>query len=388
MKILVLAPHPFYQGRGTPIAVDILLRCLSERGDEVDLVTFHEGSDRFYERVQIHRIKPIIGIHGIRPGLSMKKIYCDLHLFFRFISLIRKKDFDLIHAVEEGAFMAWIVCAWKKKPFIYDMDSSMSTQVVNKLKFLRPFMKGMQWLESQPIRRAAAVVPVCTELARNALRCGAKQVVVLPDISLMQAGELEVKEDSLHQIRKPSQKIAMYIGNLEPYQGIDLMLESFALVRMKTDTLVLVVIGGAERDIGKYRARAEQLGIQEAVHFLGPRPIENLGQYIMQANILVSPRTEGVNTPMKLYSYLDSGIPVLATDLPTHTQVVNSKMAMLAAPEKEAFAQAMLRLIEDEPLGSQLAWEAKEFVAKKYSYDSFKNTLHGLYARLETQICN
>lgn len=388
MKILVLAPHPFYQGRGTPIAVDILLRCLSERGDEVDLVTFHEGSDRFYERVRIHRIKPILKIHDIRPGLSVKKIYCDLHLFFRFISLIRKKDFDLIHAVEEGAFMAWIVCAWKKKPFIYDMDSSMSTQVVNKLKILRPGMKVMQWLESQPIRRAAAVVPVCTELARNALRSGAKQVVVLPDISLMQAGELKAKEDSLHQIRKPSQKIAMYIGNLEPYQGIDLMLESFALVRMKTDTLVLVVIGGAERDIGKYRARAEQLGIQEAVNFLGPRPIENLGQYIMQANILVSPRTEGVNTPMKLYSYLDSGIPVLATDLPTHTQVVNSKMAMLAAPEKEAFAQAMLRLIEDEPLGAQLACEAKEFVATKYSYDSFKRALHGLYARLESQICN
>ena len=58
MKVLILAPHPFYQERGTPIAVDLLIRALSERGDDVDLLTFHEGVDHSYPGFHIFRIKP------------------------------------------------------------------------------------------------------------------------------------------------------------------------------------------------------------------------------------------------------------------------------------------------------------------------------------------
>ena len=46
MKILLLAPHPYYQERGTPIAVDLLVRVLSERGDQIDLLTYQNLGDR------------------------------------------------------------------------------------------------------------------------------------------------------------------------------------------------------------------------------------------------------------------------------------------------------------------------------------------------------
>ncbi|MCX7007397.1 MAG: hypothetical protein NTY53_09155 [Kiritimatiellaeota bacterium] len=58
MRILLIAPQPFYQERGTPIAVDLLLRVLSERGDEVHVATFHEGADVVYPGVTLHRIPP------------------------------------------------------------------------------------------------------------------------------------------------------------------------------------------------------------------------------------------------------------------------------------------------------------------------------------------
>jgi len=106
-----------------------------------------------------------------------------------------------------------------------------------------------------------------------------------------------------------------------------------------------------------------------------------------QANILISPRIEGINTPMKIYSYLDSGVPVLATDLPTHTQVMNHKIAMLAPPEKKAFAKAMIRLIEDEALATLLANEARNFIQRGHSYHSFRKTLHELYNQLEKKVC-
>ncbi|MFW6271792.1 MAG: hypothetical protein ACOC1Q_01975, partial [Desulfosalsimonas sp.] len=85
MKILILAPHPFYQARGTPIAVDLMVRALGERGDQVDVLTFHEGSDPVYSHLKIHRIRLVLKVRNVGPGFSLKKIYCDIHLFFRFV---------------------------------------------------------------------------------------------------------------------------------------------------------------------------------------------------------------------------------------------------------------------------------------------------------------
>ncbi len=162
MRVLILAPHPYYQERGTPIAVDLLIRALTERGDDVDLLTYHVGIDHSYERFQIYRIRPWPAVNNLRPGFSAKKIYCDFFMFFRFIGLMRKNKYDMVHAVEESAFMALLICPLCSTPFVYDMDSSMTTQLVDKLPLLKPLRPVLKFLESLPMRYAKAVVP-CVE---------------------------------------------------------------------------------------------------------------------------------------------------------------------------------------------------------------------------------
>ena len=188
MRVLVLAPHPFYQERGTPIAVDLLLRALSERGDSVDLLTFHEGADRQYERLRIYRIKPIFPVSGIRPGLSWKKIVCDIHLFFRFTALIRRSRYDVVHAIEEAALMVCLLRPFFSIPFVYDMDSSMTAQIIDKHPVLRFAERPLRLAEAWPVRSATAVVPMCDALAEEARKCGARRVVILRDISLVPQG--------------------------------------------------------------------------------------------------------------------------------------------------------------------------------------------------------
>ena len=76
-KILLIAPHPFFQERGTPIAVELLIRALTECGYQIDLLTFNEGSDISYPGLTIHRVKPYPRIENVRPGFSGKKILCN-----------------------------------------------------------------------------------------------------------------------------------------------------------------------------------------------------------------------------------------------------------------------------------------------------------------------
>jgi hypothetical protein len=166
--------------------------------------------------------------------------------------------------------------------------------------------------------------------------------------------------------------MAMYVGNLEGYQGIDLLLDSFAQVKSKTDRVSLVVIGGKDSDVRKYRERARKLQIDDRVFFLGPKPVKHLGAYLTQADLLASPRIKGNNTPMKIYSYLGSGKPVLATDMPTHTQVLDDHTAVLAKAEPESFAAGMLRLVEDEALRVRLGQAGKRLVEERHNFQSFE----------------
>jgi glycosyltransferase involved in cell wall biosynthesis len=177
----------------------------------------------------------------------------------------------------------------------------------------------------------------------------------------------------------------MYVGNLEPYQGIDLLLHSFARVLQRVDEAQLVIVGGTPRDIEAYRAVCRRLTMVSRVRFLGPRPIHELGAHLAAADVLVSPRLRGNNTPMKLYSYLHSGKALVATDLPTHTQVLDPGVAMLAAPDPEAFAEALARVILDEDLRAQLGAAGRRLVEARFTYRAFRERLEGLLDWLESQ---
>ena len=89
---------------------------------------------------------------------------------------------------------------------------------------------------------------------------------------------------------------------------------------------------------------------------------------------------------MKLYSYLDSGKALIATDLPTHTQILNHRIAWLARPQPDEFSQGMLHLVEDRELRKQLGHEAKILVAQKHTYEAFSKELSSLYDWLQVKL--
>ena len=90
MKILVLAPHPFFQARGTPIAVRTVLEFLSDRGHTVDVLTYAEGADVEIPNCRVHRIRRVPGLRGIRAGFSFKKVACDLLMVAACVRLMRR----------------------------------------------------------------------------------------------------------------------------------------------------------------------------------------------------------------------------------------------------------------------------------------------------------
>jgi glycosyltransferase involved in cell wall biosynthesis len=384
-KILVLAPQPFFQERGTPIAVKLLVEELARLGFDVHLLVFHEGEDVAVNGVKLHRIPAPLGIKNIPPSISWKKIVCDGIMFFSMLRLMKKYDFDLVHAVEEAVFLVRTISFFSGIPYVYDMDSSLVIQVMDKLSFLRPFRSLLTFFEKDAVRGSAGVVAVCRELEEIARDYDpAKRIVRLEDISLL---DEEAHSDELLRERYDiSGPIMLYVGNLEGYQGIDLLLESFRLARQQGCTGNLVIIGGTQETIAHYRDMAEQLEIAENTYFCGMRPVALLAHYLGQADILLSPRIQGNNTPMKLYSYLASGKVVLATRLPTHTQVLDDQFACLVEPDKESMSTAMLSLLENSELAERLGKNGKEVALKNHSIESFRDKLKEFYLGIVNDI--
>jgi hypothetical protein len=196
MKILFLAPQPFYQDRGTPIAVNLLLRALSERGEHIDVVTYHEGRDVKIRRVTLHRIVKLSFIRNIRPGFSWKKIICDLFMLVKSAGLLRKNHYDLIFAVEESVFLA-LLCKWIfNVPYVYDMDSSLAQQMVEMYPFLAPFTFLFKFCERLAVRNAIGVVPVCDALTVIVRAYKPKKVLVLQDVSVLPDSEGEKESEA------------------------------------------------------------------------------------------------------------------------------------------------------------------------------------------------
>ncbi|MCR9089516.1 MAG: glycosyltransferase family 4 protein [Rhodobacteraceae bacterium] len=374
MRILVLAPQPFMVQRGTPIAVKMLLEALSARGDEIDALVFTGG-----EPVEIARTRffHVPALSSMPPGFSVKKILADMLMVPMTGWRMLRGRYDLVIAVEESAYIAMVLGVFFRIPYLCDVDSSIPEQIDDKFSPPRWLQRFLVSSERLSLRRSSGAMTCCRAL-EDLVRHHAPDLPVqtLEDVPMLEPDTGgPVPEDCRFDV-----PVMMYVGNLESYQGIDLLLDGFARVDPVATPAQLVIIGGTRVHIDSYRTRADDLGLADRVSFLGPKPVADLGRYLRAAAITCSPRTQGRNTPMKIYSYLDSGQPLLATRLLTHTQVLDDEIAMLVDPEPDDVARGMTALLVDPDLGARLAAAARTRVAAEFSPEAYTRKLNRFLA--------
>ena len=165
--------------------------------------------------------------------------------------------------------------------------------------------------------------------------------------------------------------LALYTGTFEAYQGVDLLIDAATVIAAGRPDARVLVVGGEPPQVEKARARAEARGASNVMIFTGQQPAREIPGFVQASDLLVSPRIRGTNTPLKIYSYLRSGKPIVATNLLTHTQVLSPEIARLVPPEAEPLAHAILDLIERPDERERLAAAARVVAQEKYSRESY-----------------
>ncbi len=390
MRTLMIAPQPFFQPRGTPFSVLHRLKALSRLGYHVDLLTYHLGDDIDIEGVTIYRAPKVPLIRRVAVGPSLAKLPLDLTLFSMALSMIRRTSYDLLHTHEEAGFLGALIAKRRGLLHLYDMHSSLPQQLTNFSFSNSKMLIGLvEKLEEMTLRSADAVITICPELSAYVSDNfpDIYQVLIenVADNGLVfDANGEQIDVRGRYGIN--GEHVVLYAGTFEPYQGLDLLIDSANSVLSKRNGIVFLLVGGKPDQVQRYRSRVEELGLAKYFVFTGSVAPQEVARFIEAADVLVSPRVAGTNTPLKIYSYLRSGKPIVATRHITHTQVLNDEVAVLAEPDAEELGRGILKVLEEPETALELVRRARDLAEERYSYQSYLDKTRQVYRYLEQKL--
>jgi glycosyltransferase involved in cell wall biosynthesis len=284
--------------------------------------------------------------------------------------------YDAIHSHEEGGLIGVIVAALLRIPHLYDMHSSLPQQLTN-FAFSRSRLMRRVFLaiERVMIRRSRVVIVICPSLEDTVREIDPDARAILIE-NAPGPSEDQATAEQAGAVRRqfdvpPSTPLVLYTGTFEAYQGLDLLFEAMAHVRTVRPEVKLLLAGGKSDQVEKARTLAQASGIGDVTIFAGERPSSEMPAYLLASDVLVSPRSRGTNTPLKIYQYLRSGKPIVATRLLTHTQVLSDRTAILTGATAREFSDGILAALQDPDRASSVGTAARQLADTKYSYEAY-----------------
>jgi glycosyltransferase involved in cell wall biosynthesis len=96
------------------------------------------------------------------------------------------------------------------------------------------------------------------------------------------------------------------------------------------------------------------------------------------ADVLVSPRLHGTNTPLKIYEQLASGRPLVATRIWSHTQVLDESVCFLVDPTPESLADGLIAALTDPEESAERVRNAISLYEREYSRPVYEQKIRRL----------
>jgi glycosyltransferase involved in cell wall biosynthesis len=384
-NILMVAPQPFFRARGTPFSILHRIRALLSSGrHRIHLLTYPFGEDVRMPGLTITRCKRPLLVRDVSIGPSLAKALLDVRLYALTARTLRNASYDVIHSHEEAAFFCQRFADQYRIPHIYDMHSSLPQQLSNFSRFdVWPLRRLFRYLEAGVLERCDGIITICAELGEIADPYATDKPHSMIENTADDSTVFGTGDGSCAGLPGlDGKRVILYTGTLEKYQGLDLLLGAFGRVRQAIPQAHLLLVGGTESQVKGLQSQLEQQGLVESVTLTGTVHPSRIPDIYRLAQVIVSPRSRGTNTPLKIYSYLRSGKPIVATNLLTHTQTLTEDMACLVEPSIEGLASGITRVLLDESFASHLSRAAMRKAATSYPDSAYISKVNEFFSRV------
>ena len=371
----MIAPEPFFEPRGTPFSEYHRIRALLDLGHTVDLVTYPFGKDVTLPGLRIFRAARPPFITRVKIGPSPAKLFLDMTLTLTALNRARKGQYDAVHSHEEGAAIGVVISAALGIPHLYDMHSSLPQQLENFAFSRSSVLRWMfQVLERTAIKRSRVTIVICPHLEVTARKVvpGARVVLIenapgSGDVPVAGSGTA-IRAVARH--RRDGADGALH-RNVRGVSGARPSLcRGEGGARRSGPTCASCSPGGKPDQVAP-REGASGGDRRRRPHLHRRAAIGGDSGYLDAADVLVSPRSSGTNTPLKIYQYLRSGRVIVATRLLTHTQVLSDEVAILTEPTPEVLRAASCRRSTIRRPPRRIGDAAKRLADTRYTYEAY-----------------
>lgn len=379
LRVLMVAACPFPAGRGTPIRIARMAEALANHGHHVHVVTYHLGDGEPPRNVVVHRTPRVRTYSRTRPGPSYQKLLLmDPILTMTMRRVVRMHRFDVVHAHHVEGLAAAMLARPAGVPVVFDAHTLLRAELpqyrLGVPKRVLERVGGL--LDGFLPARADHVIAVTRAIAAH---LQPHRGATGPTVTVIENGVLWQRFQDAPEGRpaRPG-PVLVFAGNMASYQGIEKLLEAFALVRRAHPQARLVLATEDARGFERYRSRAERLNL--AAHLtVRPTPFAELPGVLASASVGVSPRTAGEGMAMKVLNYMAAGLPTVSFRGSAGGLEHSRTGWVVPNDDIPAFASGISRLLEDPAYARSMGERARAAVRDERSWDSVAAKVEDVY---------
>lgn len=381
MKVLHVAAMPFPTVQGTQAAVRAMIEAEHADGRSPELLTYARGGYELTPPWPIHRIADVTRDRSLRSGPSWRKLLADAQLAVAARRLARELSPELVVAHHVEATTAALTA--RARPLVFVAHTALGPELPSYLPAPARSIaaRAGEALDVTLARRADAVGAVSPWLAERIASASSREVAYLP-VPWSVPPPIEPSERAKARTRfglTPLDAVMLYAGNLDAYQGLDVLARAFRFLRDHRPDARLLIATASDR------ARLEQalwsLGCASAVSFapLADEPDRRVAH--AAADAVWVPRGIEGGLPIKLLDALARGVPTVVTRRAAAGLTLGGAALVAADDDPEALAAAALIAIGAREAAADLGRRGVEYIQREHAPSRYLDAMDTLAAR-------
>lgn len=388
MKILHIAPTPFFADRGCHMRILGVIRAVQAQGHEVVLTTYHNGKD--VENLKIKRIINIPWYKKLEAGSSWHKFYLDILLLWTSIRAYAKEKPGIIHGhLHEGALIGKVVSvllSGGKTPVIFDVQGSLTGELETYgfLRNLRPLKILFFTLE-----RLICKLPdyfVCssesaTQFIKSKMKVPADKVTSIADGILPDFFQCKKDVSLKEQLGiERSKKVVIYTGSLMRSKGIDYFLNAIPKIVTQYKDVRFLIVG---YPVQPSKEKAKDLKIDDLVHFAGKVDYFQLPKYLAIADVAIDPKVDEAGEGSgKIMNYMGAGLPIVCFDTLNNRALLQKNDLFARIGDSEDLANKVVEALKNDAMAKGIGVQNRKRVQEKFSWAANGKKLSQIYLNL------
>lgn len=382
IKVLHIAPTPFFSDRGCHVRIRGTINALNKRLVRNVLCTYNLGRD--VDNIEIIRTAAIPGYKKQEAGPSVFKYLADILLFFKVCALISSRKPDIIHAhLHEGVLLGWtskILFFWLTIPLVFDMQGSLVGELESygyfgKFSFLRNLFI---YLESLILRMPDQIV--CSsqnsvdilhnkfnlDMANiNLINDGADEFDYTPDKAVMNA--LSLPDDKA---------LILYTGALVEAKGLTYLCNTILESSKRKTQCHFLVVGYPDQELRDFCIQNQLL---DRCTIVGRVPYEKLGAYLGIVDIALEPKlSDSGEGSGKLLNYMGAGLPVVCFETASNRQILGD-FGYYASTNHLSLVDQIEAVLADPVRAAEVRAAVKKRAHDEFSWDAAGKKVLDIY---------